>query len=331
MVDPFAQSQQTTATSSVAEHIDNQPAFGGSVDAFDAMSVGPYQPAPLSEDPFAIPAESDTPVVVDDTEDPFVRMGREEEAPIDMVSSEVVDHEKTEDSLDPFIVGDPFARIPEASVVDEEAPVVEPAKLAEISPKIQNAAPKKEVVKTADPVTVVEPPFEVEASTVSDTAPVSPIDEEREEEPTKELSPLLQKLDTLVYNIRTIVAEDPTVSSGIPLIGGNSGVSHVEYIVHLDDDGTGVWIDKKETAHTDGTESEHALHFYNAGDALIVRVNDIELFHEHEIKDNPADVMQIAEKINKFIFLTENYITDMRKKHAAETSQHDALEAFQQF
>lgn len=108
-------------------------------------------------------------------------------------------------------------------------------------------------------------------------------------------------------------------------------MSQVAYIIHLDDDDTGVWIDKKETAHTDGSESEHALHFYNAGDALIVRVNDVELFHEKEIQDSPADTMQISDKINKFIFLTDNYLSDMRKKNAAAASQHDALEAFQQF
>lgn len=97
------------------------------------------------------------------------------------------------------------------------------------------------------------------------------------------------------------------------------------------DDESGVWIDKKETAHADGSESEHALHFYNAGDALIVRVNDIELFHEKDVQDNPADMMQISDKINKFIFLTDTYLSDMRKKKAAKASQHDALETFQQF
>lgn len=64
---------------------------------------------------------------------------------------------------------------------------------------------------------------------------------------------------------------------------------------------------------------------------LTVRVNDVELFHENDLADNPADAMQISDKINKFIFLTENYLNDMRKQHAAEESKHDALQAFQQF
>ncbi len=256
-------------------------------------------------------------------------MGQEEAAPIvqPFLDSETIEEH---DAMDPFIVGDNFSHtMPEATVVAEvvqEAPTV-PAPAVKTSP-----AQKKEPPKRADPITVVEPPLETVAVEDISTDPVVPVvDEEREAEPTKELSPLLQKLDTLVHNIRTIITEDASLVNGISLIGGNSGVSHVTYVAHLDDDETGVWIDKKETAHADGTESEHALHFYNAGDALIVRVNDVELFHEHDVKDNPADVMQITDKINKFIFLTENYIADMRKKHAAEASQHDALEAFQQF
>lgn len=324
MVDPFAQSQQKATISTDNAHIDNQPAFGGSVDAFDAMSVWPYQPASLSEDPFAIPAENEDIVGLDDSEDPFVRMGKEEAAPIPTSFSESA-HDEAHTSTDPFIVGDVFDDIPEATLVEE------PAKVASVSVVKAPATPKKEPARIADPVTVVEPPLETEAIVEPESAPVSPIDEEREAEPTKDLSPLLQKLDTLVYNIRTILSQDSSLADGISLIGWNSGVSHVEYIAHLDDDETGVWIDKKETAHADATESEHALHFYNAGDALIVRVNDVELFHEHEIKDNPADTMQISEKINKFIFLTDNYLSDMRKKRAAEASQHDALEAFQQF
>lgn len=327
MVDPFAQSQQKPPVSVDNEHIDTQPAFGGSVDAFDAMSVGPYQPAPLSEDPFAIPEESHDSHVVDETLDPFVRMWQEESAPIAAPFSEVTAPEETA-ALDPFIVGDNFSHtIPEATVVEEVAPVTQEAISVEEVPVVKShPTPKKESGQRADPVTVVEPPLETEDVS---TEPV--VDEEREAEPTKDVSPLLQKLAILVHNIRTILAEDDSLVDGISLIGGNSGVSHVEYIAHLDDDETGVWIDKKETAHNDGSESEHALHFYNAGDALVVRVNDVELFHEKELHDNPADTMQISEKINKFIFLTDNYISDMRKKNAAKASEHDALEAFQQF
>ncbi len=39
MVDPFAQSQQKAVVPPDAENNDGQSVFGGSVDAFDAMSV----------------------------------------------------------------------------------------------------------------------------------------------------------------------------------------------------------------------------------------------------------------------------------------------------
>lgn len=83
------------------------------------------------------------------------------------------------------------------------------------------STPKKTVAAIADPVTVVEPPLEPENTVVSqpDIAPVSPIAEEREKEPTADLSPLLQKLAILVTNIRAIITEDPTLSSGISLVG----------------------------------------------------------------------------------------------------------------
>lgn len=337
MVDPFAQSQQTTTTVNQDAHIDNQPAFGGSVDAFDAMSVWPYQPAPLSEDPFAIADETtDTELsgdaFIQSAEDPFVRMGKEEAAPI--VHEQEIPHHTDEQtintSVDPFIVGDSFhhEEAEEATVVASHS-VEKPIQTVQEMVSNTVETPTKITIETvpvvSDPVTVIEPPLEPEH------VDVSPISEEREDEPEKNLSPLLQKLDVLIHNIRTITSEDGSLIWGIPVIGGNSGVSHVDYVISLDDDQTWVWIDKKEVLHTDASEHEHALHFCNEGDVLTVRVNDIELFHEDELADNPADAMQISDKINKFIFLTENYLSDMRKKHAAEESKHDALQAFQQF
>ena len=167
MVDPFAQSQQTTTPVNQDAHIDNQPAFGGSVDAFDAMSVWPYQPAPLSEDPFAIADETtDTELsgdaFIQSAEDPFVSMGKEEAAPI--VHEQEIAHHADEQtintSVDPFIVGDSFHHEePEEVTVVASHPIEEP--LQSVQETVSNTVeiPTKTATQTASvvsyPVTVI--------------------------------------------------------------------------------------------------------------------------------------------------------------------------------
>lgn len=217
MVDPFVQSQQNTAVSADNEH--TEPAFGGSVDAFDAMTVGPYQPEPLSIDPFAeptvaSPSDSSEPMMADN-EDPFVRMGKEESAPINSPFSDVEQTEAT-DVVDPFIVGDPFDHSLTEATILEETPVAEKA------PENVPVSPTKEAAPKVDPVTVVEPALEPDHAEeiVAEEDTTYAITEEHEDEPVKEAAtPLLQKLATLVSNIHAIISEDETLLAGIPLLG----------------------------------------------------------------------------------------------------------------
>lgn len=169
-------------------------------------------------------------------EDPFVRMGKEEATPIVAEVPHHTDEQVMDTPVDPFIVGDAFHH-----EEPEEAVVVESHPVEKIQEPVEEIAPQKQPITDSisknvpivqDPVTVVEPPLEPEH------IDISPIPEEREAEPEKDLSPMLQKLDTLIHNIRAIIAEDGRLESGIPVIGGNSGVSHVDYVVSLDDSQT---------------------------------------------------------------------------------------------
>lgn len=287
-------------------------------------------PAPAEADTSA-PVEGDTPVVAKLSKDfPTFSNTETEEAPANTVEPIIEEAKSSEEEAIPS----PFKQEPiteEEPIVPESEPIVEvkpvhhssheeePASIQEIQNIVEHIQDTVEDVQ--DRMKEVQDEVEkVEDKVEEIQKEVDEVQDTIEDEPTAHhmphVSDIKAKYNELAGNIKALIAAHPGHES-ISIVGSNTDTSHVEYI--FTEEEAIVEVTRNESDKRTGDTTDNTIAFISELEEgkIQVYLDDTLLFEEQELSEDPKKKMQVMEKLNKFIFLTEGKLKDVEKARKA--------------
>jgi len=191
-------------------------------------------------------------------------------------------------------------------------PAPKPQAAPQPRPQVQAPAPKPPVA----PVQVVKAPeIKPEPKPVAPTPHV-------EVAPQNTTSDLQKKLNELITTAHTLYTlEKKNADEVVELLWANNDKVTILYQITLPENG--VSIKKIETDTATEEEMVNDLWFVLENNSVQVLLDDVLLFDELEdLQDDPKKKMQVAEKLNKFIFL----LSEQQKKIEKEAKEKEEAE-----